>query len=248
VYSGEAATALNAIFTLDGIEVSRESNTVTDVVDGLALTLKSKQADADPAVTLQVAVDKEAIKTKLQKFVADYNEALKYITTKTSIDAAAKTRGVFSSDSSILAVRSSLRSMIGQSVPGVSTGNPSVLSDIGIKINRDGTLTLSDTALLDKVLTGDVRKVSDLFVNASGSGLAEQLKTFLEKYVSTGGEIDTSSTSASTQITGIKARIARLQEQIDKRGEAYRNQFAQIQVLIAKASRQQQMMQSLGYY
>jgi len=239
---------LNAHFTLDGVDVTRESNTVSDVVDGLVIALKAKQAATDPPLTLQVTVDKGAIKTKLQEFIANYNATLSYLATNTSVDATAKTRGMFASDSSILSLKSSMRLYVGQTVQGVLSGNPGTLAEIGITIGRDGSLSISDTSKLDKVLSTDSRKVSELFTNSSGGGIADKMKTLMDSYISTSGEIDSSTKRINDQIRSIKSRIDRLNAQIDKKAEAFRNQFAQIQVLIAQAARQQQMMQSLGSY
>lgn len=240
--SGAAADVLNAKFSLDGIDMTRESNSIDDALQGVTLTLTAAQKIDDPAVSLTVAVDKDAVKKSIQQFITDYNAAISYINTNTSVNAQAKTKGTLVDDSSARGLRSSLRQIVGGVVSGVKAGNPNLLSNLGITINVDGTLTLSDMSKLDSLLSTDVSKVADVFANATGNGIAEQLKLQLDRYTSVGGSIETSNSNYRSQIQAMNDRITALNAQIDKKGEAYRDQFAQIQVLLQQAQSTQTML------
>jgi flagellar hook-associated protein 2 len=246
--SGAAADVLNAKFTLDGIDMTRETNAVDDGLQGVTLNLAAPQKDTDSAVTFTVAVDKDAVKNTIQEFVTNYNAVVSYLKTNTSTDATTKTRGVLTDDASARSIRNSLRQIIGNVVPGVKTGNPKLLSDIGLSIGTDGTLSISDSAKLDAVLSKDIAQVADLFSNDAGNGLANQLKMQLDSYTSLGGAIELTSANYRSQIQSMNDRISSLNDQINKKGEAYRVQFAQIEVLLQQAANTQAFLSTWATY
>ena len=240
--TGAAADALNAKFNLDGIDMSRESNAIDDALQGVTMTLTAQQAAADSAVSLSVAVDKDNVKKTLQQFITDYNAVIGYLNSNTSTNAQTKTRGTLVDDASARALRQSLRQVVGGVVSGGKAGNPSLLSDIGISISVDGTLTLKDSSKLDSILSTDVTKIADLFSNASGMGIASQLKVQLDRYTSLGGSIEMTNRNYQSQIKSMNDRITALNSQIATKGEAYRTQFSQLQVLLQQATSTQNML------
>ena len=240
--SGAAADVLNAKFALDGIDMTRESNDIDDALQGVTLTLTAQQAADDAAVSLKIAVDKDTVKKSIQQFITDYNAVASYINSNTAVDAKARTRGTLVDDSTARFLRSSLRQVVGGSVTGVKSGNPNLLSGIGISINVDGTLSLSDSSKLDSILSTDISKVADIFSNSSGGGIAEKLKAQLDRFTSVGGSIELTNSNYRTQIQSMNDRINALQTQITKKGEAYRNSWAQIQVLLQQATMTQTML------
>ena len=208
--SGTAKEALNAKFVLDGISMSRESNTISDALKGTTLTLKATQAATDSDVTLTTSVDATNVKTQVQTFITNYNDALSYLTSNMKTDAKAGTRGIFTSDSALVGLRSSLRALASGVVSGTSSGNPTNLSAIGITTAEDGTLSLSDETTFDNAISTDVHQVADLFMNGSGSGLATKIKSTLDGFTSAGGQIALSTNSINSQLTYISNRITTL--------------------------------------
>jgi flagellar hook-associated protein 2 len=242
VKSGIAADSLNAKFTFDGIDISRESNAVNDVIPGVTLSLKAVQADSAAPISLQTAIDKDSVVKSIQGYITDYNSVISYVQSQTSIDATTKTRGVLAADSSTLSMRSSLRALTGGVVSGTQPGNPQCLADLGITINRDGTMVLGDTSTLEAAITSDIRKVSDLFTNSAGTGIANQMKTQLNALIGSGGSIASTTSGLRNQVSSITDRITKMNTQLDNKASAFRDQYAQVQVLMAQAQRTQQMV------
>ncbi len=240
--TGPVADALNAKFNLDGIDMTRESNAVNDALQGVTLNLTAQQAAADAPVSLTVAVDKDSVKKTIQQFITDYNSVISYLNTNTTTNAQAKTRGTLVDDASARELRMSLRQSIGGAVAGLASGSPKVLSDIGISIGVDGTLTLSDSSKLDSILSTDVTKVANLFSNTAGTGVANLLKTQVDRYTSLGGSIEMTNANYRKTIQSMNDRITSMNDQITKKGEAYRTQFAQLQVLLQQATSTQNML------
>jgi flagellar hook-associated protein 2 len=246
-YANTSTSLLNAAFTVDGISVEKESNTVSDVLTGVTLELKGTHAAADQDVTLTVDVNKSGIKDRLQKFITDYNAALSYITTKTQYDPLTNTREALSGDSTFTSFRYNLRSLVSSKVTSVKVGNPSVLSDIGITTNRDGTLTLSDTEKFDEALDGSVSKVEDLFNSANG--IAASLVTMIDKMTnSSTGKIIAAKDSTDSQVLGLTGRITRFDETLNRHVTKYKNDFLRLQAAYNQIMAQQQSIASITSY
>jgi flagellar hook-associated protein 2 len=232
---------LNSKFNVDGIDLIRQSNTVSDAITGVTLQLKRTQLDSSVPVMLTVQPDKEKIKTLIDKFITDYNSALSYLTAKTAIDPQNNIRQILASDTMFLGLRINIRSVAGSLVSG---GEVSQLADLGITIAKDGTLTMSDSAKLEKALDENISNVGNLF--SSTGGIAIQLKNLLDGFVSSGGRIDATRDGAKTQVDGINSRIKRMDSTISKKVERYRDEFAKLQSLLITTSLQQQTLQSIA--
>ncbi|MDO6415848.1 flagellar filament capping protein FliD [Sphingomonas sp. BIUV-7] len=157
-----AQTAQDAIVRVDGVDVTRASNTIDDIVDGI--TLKLVSAAPTQTITLGATRPTAAITQAVSDFVAAYNEL------KGQIDVASAS-SVADADGNIttgpLYNNSAIRQMQTQLSRLTSTvlntsGGPSTLAEIGVSTNRDGSLTL-DSALLTKQLTAYPNAVEAMF-------------------------------------------------------------------------------------
>ncbi len=243
-YANSSVSLLNSAFTVDGITVEKEVNTITDVLKGVTLELKGAHADADAPLTLTVDVNKSAIKEKVQKFITDYNAALSYINTKTQYDSLTKTREALSGDSIFTTFRYNLRSIAATSVDSVKVGNPSLLSEVGITVGRDGTLTLSNTEKFNEMLDTSVETVEGLF--NSTNGIANKLVTLIDTMTSsTGGKIQSVKDTADSQVLSLTNRITRFDETLNRHVEKYKNDFLRLQAAYNKIMAQQQSIAAI---
>ncbi len=83
----QTSAALNANFTVNGIAISKASNTVGDVVPGVTLNLAGTSASA---VTLNVGPNTSSVSTAINGFVTAFNTAAKAIQSQTSYDPTPK--------------------------------------------------------------------------------------------------------------------------------------------------------------
>ncbi|NWF71396.1 MAG: flagellar filament capping protein FliD [Chloroflexi bacterium] len=240
-----STTLLDSKFKVNGIDITRGSNTVTDVLSGVTLELKGVQLPTDAPVTLKISTDKAKVKTTIEEFIKKYNEALEYLNAKTSVDPEKKTREILASDQVFKGLRMNMRSLMSSAVSTVQTGNPTLLSEIGIKVASNGTLSISDTAALESALASDVRKVSDLF--NSSNGLAGRLNTLLEQFTSTGGQLDIAQDGTNTALANVKTALTRTNAQIDSKVAFFRKQYEQLYNTMQKISLQQQSISSLTF-
>jgi len=130
-------------------------------------------------------------------------------------------------------------------VNGQPTEGPHYLTDLGITINNDGTLSLTDENALIQAVERNPQAVESLF---SGSdGIATRLLAKLDAFVKTGGIIDQRQDSIENSIRRLNDRIADFEEQLARREEQLRAQFARVQETIALFQGQQQFLSGFLY-
>ena len=224
---------LDASFNVDGIDVTRPTNTVSDVLAGVTFQLKSAQGQSAAPITLTVGTDKTQVKSNIQQFLNSYNSVIGYINNQTTVDAKTGQRQQFSFDTTVKGIRSGLRGVMSASVNGLASGS-NLLYNIGITAASDGTLSVSNASKLETALTINPKSVSDIF--NSSQGIAFSLKTFLDPYLKTDGQFDSQTTSINDQISAYTRKITDLNSQITKQVKVYRDEFAKLESVYTQAN------------
>jgi len=148
--------ARNAEMTIDGIPISKSSNTVTDAIQGVTVNLLKTGTS-----TLTVARNLTTAQTAVQSFVTAYNGVNKTIHDLSTYNLANKKAAPLTGDSTLLLLQSKLSGILNKPL-STAGGGLSVLSDIGISLQTDGTLALN-TAKLNTVLNDATKDISTLF-------------------------------------------------------------------------------------
>ena len=154
-------TARDASLLLDGVSITKSSNTVTDVISGAALKLQSAGSG-----TISLSTDTEAITTKVSDFVDEFNDISLFLAEQLALDSETEETGVLFGNFAVQNLQQILRSSISSEVTGIS-GDYTYLSQIGITTQSDGTIIL-DTDDFSNALVGDIENVSQLF-SSNGS-------------------------------------------------------------------------------
>lgn len=154
----ETATAQNAEFKIDGISVSKPSNTVTDAIQGVTLNLQNTTATP---VKLTVTRESSAIRSSVETFVKAYNDLNKILKDLSAYDPAAKKGAVLLGDSTVRTLQTQLRAVFNTPVSNTG-GSLTNLSQIGVTFQKDGSLAL-DTAKLNTAITNNVNDIASLF-------------------------------------------------------------------------------------
>ena len=240
VGTGPEDSELSAAFALDGLTMYRDSNTVTDALDGVTLTLSA--VTAEPA-TLSVGADVGGMRGEVEAFVEAYNGLSSFLTSKTKVDPDAGTRGPFAGDSSVRSLRSGMRSDLARAVGGA--GGLRGLGDLGLTIERDGTLTISDPEALDATLAARPAQVGALFGGADG--LAARLENRTNALLGTSGTIAQRKSTVDARVERLGAQIERWDVRLARRETTLRAQFAQLQEIATRAQQQQSEIASLFF-
>ncbi|MGA7594607.1 MAG: flagellar filament capping protein FliD [Gallionella sp.] len=159
----ETAAAQNANFTVNGIAISKSSNAVGDVIQGVTLNLSDTSTTP---FTLSVAPNTSAVSTAINSFVTAFNGVATVIQNQTSYDPATNTAGTLQGDVSLSIIQSQMAAMLSTTM-GSSSNGFSNLTQIGIGFQKDGTIAL-DSTKLNNALNSNYQGVANLFI-AAGS-------------------------------------------------------------------------------
>ena len=134
----------NSAFTVDGISMTRSSNSVEDLFDGFTLDLKKTSGTA---IRVSSEVDLTSVQTLLEGYVGTYNqvmESLKAMGANDQIDP--ENDGALIGDSTLREIMKELRGMSSTAIGGYE-GGPYYLSYLGVQTERDGSLSFDRTKM-----------------------------------------------------------------------------------------------------
>lgn len=239
--TGAEGASLNAAITVDGITYQREKNAgINDIISGVTLNLNKAGS-----VSLSVNSDNTSLKDAIKGMVEELN--------KVAISSREKA-GYSDGSANVLQGNSSARRLSGELVELLSTqiktgGSVTSMYDIGLKIARDGTISLDKTAL-DNALSqnyDDVKKF--LFGSTSGGneikGLAETINDRLRQYTVLGTGIFPGEKSATeSRIKDIDNSIASTTERLDRRYAVLERQFAELDTFMSKMKQTSTFLQA----
>ncbi len=226
---------LNSQFTLDGLTFYRDSNSVSDAVEGVTVQFL-KAFDTQENIT--VNPDTEAVTSEVNNFIKSYNDALKFLEDNAQIDTQTYQQGVLSTDTTYRGMKNEIRSMVLASVPGVTNAAYSYLHSIGIEADNNGYLSLSDSDKFSTALENNASYVSDIF-RQDDNGLAVKLDSYLTNYVKAAGTISNSKQLIDDRISVLNDRISTMNDYLDRRREQLQKQFEDLQQAMAYLSSQQ---------
>jgi flagellar hook-associated protein 2 len=215
----QPVAAQNAVFEVNGIPISKTTNTVTDAIQGVTLTL-SKESTA----TLTVARDTAAVSDKVAGFVKAYNDL--YTAMKNS--SAYKSKSALEGDAALRSLQSQMHAIADSVVTG---GTLSLHTDVGLSFQTNGTLSL-DSAKLDTAMSASFSDVAYLFNSATG--YASKFDQWATDTLASGGTIDTRTTAINDSIKSVNTRIDSLTLRLDRLQKQYTTQYSSLNVLLSK--------------
>jgi flagellar hook-associated protein 2 len=221
------------------------------VLSGVTLNLLKEGAGATSTVT--VGNDVSGVTKKITDFIGAYNAAMSIVNKQSEYNAASKTAGILSGDSTLRTVKAQLQDVLSTAVAGV-TGQYTTLAQIGITSNqRDGTLTV-DSAKLAGALNSNFNDVVDLFTHNGGVnglsteqyGVAEQFNKVVDKLThfyegptsSANGIISSRVRGLNDTISDIDRQIESMEVRLAKREEALKKQYTAMESLVSSISSQ----------
>lgn len=192
-------SAQDAIVTLDGATFHRASNTISNLITGVRLNLSSVSTTP---VTIGSTAPTSALSSAVTDFVDTFNQVMATLQAQTD-----PINGVLKSDSAVTSIGRSLGVLTTTKLATPSTtGGPSTLAEIGVKTNKDGTLSVDSTQLAT-ALANYPADVEALFAIGTGTG-------------STGNGLSAAIAAITTNATnttyGLDAATARYTQQQSK--------------------------------
>ena len=234
--------AQNAAATVNGIPVSSSTNTFSNVVSGVSLTVGEVTTSA---ATVTVAKNTSAITSAIDGFVKAYNAINEALTELTKYDSTKKAAGVLQGDSTAVGLQNALRGVLQSTTAGSAFSR---LADIGVTQQLGGNLAV-DSSKLGAALDTKLDDVKNLFKidnsNPLTNGVALKLKAFTAGLLATDGFFRSKDSSLKRSLdatakdkTHLNEKVARIEAQLNRRYSALDTQVASLTALNAYVSQQ----------
>lgn len=235
--------AQDAEFSLGGVSgtITRSSNTVTDLIDGVTVNLQSTGTAA-----VNVGIDTDTTTSSLKDFVEAYNEIVQFVSENDAVTSQNGPDGVENIFGSLAStqvddnVLSSLRGAFASA--SISGGQVSILADLGITTNRDGTLDFDEDEFRE-VLVNEPDSIDTLLKN-----LADNLGNtggLIDQYTRFNGLIDSTVDSQSDLISKYNEEIGQTENRLRSKEESLNSRFARLEGLIGRLQNQQSSLTSI---
>ena len=230
-FGADLQAAQNAKFTVNGMSVSRATNTnLTDVVDGATITLASDAEGKSARLSIAATADKSA--GLMNVMVNSFNTALSHLKSKlatVSSTVDGKTtyaRGPISGDMGLSSLRLDILARMNNNF--TNSGSFKNLSEIGLSFDKDLKLTL-DSAKFSNAFKSNRTDVTALLNAGLGA-----INTLVSSYTGSSGSLSSSLTSIDVQRTNYDNRITKYNDSLAKRKESLYNQYLGYQSQIAE--------------
>jgi len=228
----ELQAASNASLTVNGVDFTRSSNTITDVIQGVTLNLNSVTTGT---ATLAVNRDTSEAKQNIKDFVALYNEAQLEFKKLTDSETDGPLRG----DTIFRGLLRNLNSIVlnQSSTPGSAIDS---MSSMGISVDKTGQL-LFDEQKLDSALSKNFEDVIKIFsadtdnqtrFSSDAAGIAGDIKTLIENATASDGYLTTAEQSLQSRTSDYNEDLEELNERMATIEERYNRQFLAMQTII----------------
>lgn len=222
--------ATDAHVKVNGLDIYRSTNTISDLFGGITLDLKTASTEE---VSITVATDGEETSTKVKELVDAYNAVVDFFEAQNVLDEEGQAQSPLFGDTTLRSIRTSLRSIVGGAV--TTTGNEAyqLLSQIGITADTKGKLEFNQSKF-EEALAEDEGAVTALFTDGT-LGIAERLETQIDLYTdSVDGLIKTRNEGFDRRIKQTTNRI----EDAERRLENYEKQltlkYANLEQLLSR--------------
>ena len=201
--------AQDAKATIDGVSVTRSTNTITDAIPNVSITLNSAQASTDPDTNVTVGLDTSSLTTQLNSFVSAYNAVNAALANQLEYTGSTAGTDTLFGDSTMVELQGSLGTLMSSAYGG------NAIDSLGLARDDKGNLSLN-TDTLDAALANNPDAVSDFFATGGFGAAAVKLT---DAYTEPGDGILTAKTTSltdqynqlQTQADDINSRATQLQ-------------------------------------
>ena len=215
------ANSLNAQFTMDGISYQRQSNTVSDILSGVSLTLKGKGES-----TITVANNNSGLKDTITTLVTAYNDAVQEIKSKSSYDSESGTFGILTG-TTLRDLPFDLQGLMSSFNTADPDGNIKSLFDLGLEFSRDGSITINETTLTAAINDHGVG-VQSFFLGDSTNdieGFADKINNRFRTLTGAAGTIEGEKTAAQSRVDDLNLKVEEETARLNKKYDQLTKQF-----------------------
>lgn len=226
----ETVAARDAKLEVNGIAISRPTNTVEGVVDGVTFDLKSEGTS-----TVKIERDADAVAENVQAFVDKFNAFQDMVDKVSGFDPESGQGSVLTGDSTIRNIQSDLRRMLTEIPPGLEDSPVRMLADVGIKTDPSTGKLEFDQARFKEQLDAHPEAMTALFAEKDGvDGIAERTVNVVTNFLASDGALAARTEGLNGDLEKIQEQRDRLEMRLEALEERLFNQFSAADSLIAQ--------------
>jgi len=139
----------DSAFTINGLAVTRETNTIDDVIEGFEYTLSGLTAEGE-SINITIEEDKANAETAVREFVEAYNLFLEAIEPLVGINDETDEFGSLAGDTLAKTMPSQIRQLLVGDIDGLGSSF-TALSNVGVLTERDGTISIDEDTFTDAI-------------------------------------------------------------------------------------------------
>ena len=231
----ELVNAQNAQLNVNGIDIERQSNKVTDAPQGVTLELTKKVTDARVTVTKSNDKATSAIKSWVDAYnslIDTFDSLTKYKAVDAGAEGQDKDNGALVGDSVVRTIQTGIRAQFANSG---SEGAFKTLNEIGIKQDgKTGKMTIDDTKL-KKALDENTASVRELLAgDGKETGITTKIAVEVKSYLADDGIIDSAQDSINATLKKLTKQYLSVSASIDDMVARYTAQFTQLDSMMSK--------------
>ena len=156
----QTVAGISSSFVVDGVSMTRNSNTVTDLYPGL--TLELLKTSGSP-ITIKSQVDLTKATEAIESYILTYNDIFNsFEDLRTKNEQDPEKSGVLTGDSLLRSIMQVLRNSASNQLAGYA-GGPYYLTNLGVKTNRDGTLSFDNPDMLRRQFENNPESLRSFF-------------------------------------------------------------------------------------
>lgn len=189
----ETIAASDAVMKINGVEVTRSTNSFENVIDGLTFDITETGSS-----TIKVQQDLGAVADRVQGFVDKFNSLQSTIDSLAGFNAEAGVGSLLTGDSTVRSIQNQLRQVLTRVVPGLENSSVRSLADVGITTNFETGGLEFDRARFEEQLKNNPDDVTALFAE-QGRATDSQVEFVRSGLNTEPGRYDINITQAATQ-------------------------------------------------
>jgi flagellar hook-associated protein 2 len=226
-YAPDSRIAQDSIVAVAGFAKHSATTTVTDVIDGVSLSLLKENPGT--IHTLTVATDTGTVTTRIKNFVDQYNSMVSTLSGLRSYEPTTKVAGPLLGDAMLRGIETDVRRQLTSTTSGSAVFQ--TLASIGVTTQKDGSLLL-DNAKLTASLNSNFDEVAKLF--GGENGVATRLSAALTPLLAADAEIDVRSKRLNQQSVDLQKKQATLDTRMVAVEARYKKQFNALDSLLSQ--------------
>jgi flagellar hook-associated protein 2 len=246
----------NAEYTVDGVTGSSSSNSVTNAIAGVTLTLNSLTTTGPVTIDVQPpGASVSAVETQVQSFIKLYNSTIEAIQKQLTTKPIAKpekasefSTGTLFGDLELGSLLANMRQSMYEPIAGLPTEMSSP-ADIGVGVGASGSGATSQTAIEGQLTLNSTKLKEAIEANPAGvekmlQQWSQGLQSAVNSTAQAGGTLEARTSGDASQLTELTSQINTMNEMLAVREKALQATYAQLESVLSKNASQAQWLTS----